>query len=94
MRLLICAVLVSFGCSKDTSDKDPCERAADNARRLVKNNDDARARYGDDPFPIERCRQERVTAADAQCIGYASSWAELEKCSGTVLAPRAGVAHE
>ena len=98
MRTLMCALLVSLGlgCSRDKapSDTDPCERAAENARRLVRDNDVARARYGDDPFPIERCRAERVTAADTHCIGYASSWAELETCTTNVLAPRNGVAHE
>lgn len=94
MRYLICAVLVSLGCSRDRGDVDPCERAAQNARRLVQQNDVARARYGEDPFPIERCRAERVTAAETHCIGYASSWAELEHCSGSMLGPRAGVAHE
>ena len=89
---MIFALLVSLGCSKER--EDPCERAAENARRLVNENPEARARYGDSPFPIERCRAERVSAADANCIGYASSWAELERCAGSVLAPRTGVAHE
>ncbi|MBA3501213.1 MAG: hypothetical protein H0T65_12620 [Deltaproteobacteria bacterium] len=95
MRSLVCAFLVSLGCSNEKpTDADPCERAASNARRLVKENVAAKARFGEDPFPIERCRAQRVTAADMHCIGYASSWAELETCSGSVLSPRTGVAEE
>jgi hypothetical protein len=87
MRILIPIILsLSFGCSKDLSDADPCGRAIANAERLVKEDASARSRFGLRPLRPEECRQ--LSANEVSCMSYASSWSELENCSPTKLGSR------
>jgi hypothetical protein len=87
MRILIPIMLsLSFGCSKDLSDADPCARAIENAERLVKENATARSRYGIRPLRPDSCKQ--LSAGEVSCISYASSWSELENCSRVRLGSR------
>ena len=92
MRFLISSILCVVACSNEpTSDRDPCARAVENARRLVETDETARERYGEQPLSAERCKEQ--PAAVAHCVAYASSWREVEACSSSVLR-RTGVARE
>ena len=73
-----------MACSKAESE-DPCERASENAQRLVRSDDAARERYGANPLPVERCRSENLATTVKSCIAYASSMFELEMCSPNAL---------
>ena len=89
MRILIpiiAALSLFAACSRDLSDSDPCGRAIANAERLIKEDSAARSRYGVRPLRPDQCRQ--ASAAEVTCIGYASSWSELEGCSPGVLGAR------
>jgi hypothetical protein len=90
MRTLIylaAALSLALGCKNErTTDADPCTKAVANAQRLVKDNAEARSRYGERPLSTERCRD--ATAAQLSCIAYASDWQELEGCSPKLLGSR------
>lgn len=80
--------LALTGCKSDDKQEDPCERASDNASRLVRDDDAARATYGEEPLSLGRCRAASLTAETVQCIGYASSWPELRACDPELIVPR------
>lgn len=78
---------MTIGCSKEREDADPCAKAAENVRRLADDNPTARHKYGEDPLPIEWCRNLQASHEEVACMGYASSWPELMACSPNALRP-------
>lgn len=86
MRILITSLslcMMLLGCSKDREDSDPCERAISNAARLANQDTAAQDRFGGQPITRARC--QNASSAEVSCAAYASSWRELEQCSGNML---------
>lgn len=92
MRLLLASLIAAAvlgGCKPSEEDQQTsCERASENARRLVADDARAHAAYGADPLPVERCRADGLTETELACLGYASDWAELQACAPNRLRSR------
>ncbi|HEU0031224.1 MAG TPA: hypothetical protein VFQ53_11365 [Kofleriaceae bacterium] len=79
--------LALTACKSDERHEDLCERASDNARRLVLEDPTAKSTYGEDPLTLAHCRDANLSAEIKQCVGYASSWAELRACDPNLIVP-------
>jgi len=71
------AAAIALLACKDADPKTPCERAAANGQRLATKVTAA----GETPYSVEQCERDQLTRAQVDCLGYASSWDEFERCA-------------
>ena len=90
-------VIAAAGCSKDDPTKlDPCERAAENVRRLHDNERAGVANAEDhvSPLTLERCRAASLSKDQLHCLQYASSYGEARECNPRAFEPVRDVARQ